>query len=175
MAQLLEKQRRFVHAYLIEPNAKKAAITAGYSPASAGQTGCELLKLPHVAEAIQKGLSEAEDRAGIELADLLRRMADALLADRSQAFGPDGEILPLDQWPDDLRNALQDVEVRELIGENGAKVGAISKLKFVSKEKAVAHIAKLKGLYAAEKVEHEVKVSDRLARARARARARGPK
>lgn len=38
------KQSRFVDAYLAEPNGKKAAISAGYSPASAEKAGSRLLR-----------------------------------------------------------------------------------------------------------------------------------
>lgn len=171
---LLEKHRRFVAAYLRSLNGRQAAIDAGYSADSAGAVATQLLKRPDVAKAINGQFDAARDAAQLELEDLLEAMGRALLADHEQAFDADGAIKPLSEWPEDLRLALQDLEVRELIDkETGAKVGAISKLKFVSKEKAVTQLAKLKGLYAPEKHEVNVDVADRLAKARARARAKG--
>lgn len=59
---LTEKQAAFVAAYVDGPtagNAKKSALAAGYSEISAGPQGCMLLKLPHVAQAIEAALREA--------------------------------------------------------------------------------------------------------------------
>lgn len=46
------KQRRFVQEYLIDLNATKAAIRAGYSPKTAQQMGSENLSKPVVQNAI---------------------------------------------------------------------------------------------------------------------------
>ena len=49
---LTDKQHRFVHEYLIDCNAKQAAIRSGYSAKSAEYIGHELLNKTLVAEAI---------------------------------------------------------------------------------------------------------------------------
>lgn len=49
---MTEQQKRFVIEYPIDSNGTQAAIRAGYSPNSAGQTACELLSLPKIWEAI---------------------------------------------------------------------------------------------------------------------------
>src|SRR5882757_171795 len=41
---LTDRQRKFVDAYLLEPNGKKAAIAAGYSPATAVVQASRLLR-----------------------------------------------------------------------------------------------------------------------------------
>ncbi len=50
---LTPKQARFVDEYLIDLNAKQAAIRAGYSPKTAEWTGPQLLGKTHVSEAIK--------------------------------------------------------------------------------------------------------------------------
>ena len=47
------RRQRFVDAYLVTRNATQAARDAGYSPERARCTGSELLKLPHVIEALR--------------------------------------------------------------------------------------------------------------------------
>lgn len=65
---LTPKQRRFVDEYLLEPNASKAALKAGYPKASAHSIGSENLHKPEIAAAIKKGLD-------FERAKLVRKAA----------------------------------------------------------------------------------------------------
>lgn len=52
---LISQQQAFAEAYVLgHGNATKAAIEAGYSPASARQTASRLLHTPHVQEAIRR-------------------------------------------------------------------------------------------------------------------------
>lgn len=51
---MTEKQKRFCDEYLIEPNATKAAIKAGYSHNSAGSIGNENLQKPEIIEYIKE-------------------------------------------------------------------------------------------------------------------------
>jgi hypothetical protein len=48
-------QRRFVDAYLTEPNAREAAIKAGYHHSNAAQVGYQLLQRPNVQAALERG------------------------------------------------------------------------------------------------------------------------
>jgi phage terminase small subunit len=48
---LRPKQTRFVAEYLVDLNATRAAIRAGYSPKTAGVIGHENLRKPKIAEA----------------------------------------------------------------------------------------------------------------------------
>lgn len=67
MAKLNERHARFVEAYLIDPNATKAAIAAGYSKRTAGAKGHELLKKVEIQRAIEKGRKASELRTGVTI------------------------------------------------------------------------------------------------------------
>lgn len=72
------KQRLFITNYLIYKNASKAARIAGYSVKTARSAGARLLTNVDIFEAIQEGLSEQLNGAGISSEDIrlaLRRMA----------------------------------------------------------------------------------------------------
>ena len=75
-AGLTEYQRRFVEAYLIEPNATKAAITAGYSLKNAQQQGSENLLKPVILAALEKRRAyrtqKAESDGDMVIAELER-------------------------------------------------------------------------------------------------------
>lgn len=58
---MTEKQKRFCDEYLIDLNAKQAAIRAGYSEKTAYSIGAENLKKPELQEYIQKRLAEKEE------------------------------------------------------------------------------------------------------------------
>lgn len=67
MPALSDRQQRFVDAYLVDPNATKAAIAAGYSAATAKQQGSRLLTNVDVAAAIEKRRSKAAEKADLTL------------------------------------------------------------------------------------------------------------
>lgn len=58
---MTEKQKRFCDEYLVDLNAKQAAIRAGYSEKTAHSIGAENLTKPELQEYIQKRLDEKED------------------------------------------------------------------------------------------------------------------
>jgi phage terminase small subunit len=67
MAVLTAKQQRFVDAYLIDANATKAAIAAGYSQKTAPEQGSRLLKNVKVASALEKRRVKASAKADLTL------------------------------------------------------------------------------------------------------------
>ena len=61
MGKLTAKQQRFCDEYLIDLNATRAAIEAGYSKKAAKEIGSENLTKPNIAEYIAKRMAEKED------------------------------------------------------------------------------------------------------------------
>jgi len=59
---LTNKQEKFCHEYLIDLNAKQAAIRAGYSKSTSGEMGYENLNKPQIADFISKLQLEIQDR-----------------------------------------------------------------------------------------------------------------
>jgi phage terminase small subunit len=59
------KQRAFVREYLCSPNATRAAIKAGYSPATAEQAGSRLLKNVRIRAAIEAAQAKLVERTEI--------------------------------------------------------------------------------------------------------------
>lgn len=62
---LTAKQQTFVQEYLVDLNATRAAIRAGYSEKTAGQIGDENLKKPEIASAIQAAMDARSERTNI--------------------------------------------------------------------------------------------------------------
>jgi phage terminase small subunit len=58
MQELTNKQQRFVEEYVIDFNATRAAINAGYSDKTARSISCELLTKPDIRSAVKQLLEE---------------------------------------------------------------------------------------------------------------------
>lgn len=81
---LSAKQRKFVEAYLLEPNATKAAVAAGYAEGSAGVQGYRLLKNDNVAQAIERARQINNFRSTLNpqmIIDEYRKIAFANITD----------------------------------------------------------------------------------------------
>jgi phage terminase small subunit len=61
-----EKQRRFVEEYLIDGNATRSAIAAGYSEKTARSAGCENLTKPNIMRAIMDGRKDRSERMEVD-------------------------------------------------------------------------------------------------------------
>jgi len=75
------KRERFVEEYLKDLNATQAAIRAGYSKRTAGQTGNELLKNPEIQRRIMDAKAERSERTKIDADWVLSRLAQEAEAD----------------------------------------------------------------------------------------------
>jgi phage terminase small subunit len=62
---LTPKQKRFIEEYLIDLNATRAAIAAGYKEHTAARTGSENLQKPDIQEALQEAIQARSERTGI--------------------------------------------------------------------------------------------------------------
>ena len=62
MAELTDKQRKFVSEYLVDLNATQAAIRAGFSEKTAGSMAQKLVAKSHIQEAIEAAQAQREKR-----------------------------------------------------------------------------------------------------------------
>ena len=63
---LTHKQQRFIDEYLLDLNATKAAIRAGYSAKTARQMGAENLSKPAISEAIATSIQQRNTQARVD-------------------------------------------------------------------------------------------------------------
>lgn len=100
---LTEKQRRFVDAYLLDPNGTQAAIAAGYSPKSAAVEANRLLSNAKVAAELEGRRRVLEVRTGITPERVLSELAKLGFSDIRQVVS----------W----RASVQSIEEDEETGE----------------------------------------------------------
>jgi phage terminase small subunit len=111
------RQRRFVEEYLIDLDARHAAIRAGYSPHTKA-TPHKLLRNPKIARAIGDAMAQRAKRTGITRDMVLDEYARIAFADmRALAeWGPQGAaIVDVDGLSDDALAAI--ALVAEISGE----------------------------------------------------------
>jgi phage terminase small subunit len=75
---LTPRQERFVTEYLLDLNATKAAIRAGYSAKTAEQQGYRLLRNVQVAKAVQKAMAERAERKGVSAGYVLDGIVETI-------------------------------------------------------------------------------------------------
>lgn len=144
MAKLTEKQRRFVDEYLIDLNATRAAIRAGYKVDNARQTATENLAKPYIAEAIEKAIAERSRRTGINQDRVIQELAKIAFVNITDIVNNDCEILS-DADRADLA-AIESVKVKTIPTKNG-EMGVEREVKLSSKLKALEMLGKHLGMW----------------------------
>lgn len=140
---LTPRQQRFVDEYLIDLNATRAAIRAGYSPISAGETGCELLTYSNVRAHIDISLAERSKRTGINTDIVIRELARIAMLNPINAIDPaTGEIKS--NSPDDLA-AIAAVKVKITPTKNGDIVER--EVRFHDKNKSLELLGRHLGMF----------------------------
>lgn len=155
---LTPKQNRFVAEYLVDQNATKAAVRAGYSPKTAAKIGSENLQKPDVRRAIDEALARRAERVEVKQDDVLRELLRIMRCDIGEAFDVKGRLKPLKDIPEDVRRAMAGVKVRQEFehGEDGTyHSGDLVEVKFWAKDKAVELAMRHLGLLK-DKMEHEL-------------------
>lgn len=117
MPKLTDRQKEFVRQYLVDLNATKAAIRAGYSERTASRIGPQLLGKTWVREAIEKAQAKRAQRVEVTqdyvLSNLVevveRTMQRAPVLDRKgeQVTDEEGRAV----WTFDAKNANRALEL----------------------------------------------------------------
>ncbi len=158
---LSPKQERFIEEYLLDLNAKQAAIRAGYAPGSAEVQGSRLLRIDKVRHIIDERKSARAEKFSISAERVLGELKLLATCDIGGAFNTDGSLKPLHEIPEEVRRAISGVEVDELYeghGKEREQVGYTRKVKFWSKPDCLIALGKHLKLFT-ERIEHTGKVT----------------
>ena len=108
---MTEKQKLFVKHYLLDLNATKAAIAAGYSERSAKVTGCRLLTNANVKAAIEKAAQERAERLKLSADYVLETIQDTIERCRQAVPVLDREGNETGEWKFDPFAVLKGCEL----------------------------------------------------------------
>lgn len=144
------KQELFVEEYLVDLNAKQAAIRAGYSKKSAEVIGHGLLKKSLVAAAVSARRAKLVEKTRVTQERILAEYAKIGFSDVRKLLGPGGELLDPQEWDDDIAGAVSSLEVvsRGNEDEDGNRVPEhVHKIKTWDKTNALEKMAKHLGMF----------------------------
>lgn len=139
---LNDQQQKFVTAYVACMNATQAAKDAGYSEASAHVQGCNLLKNPNIARAIESHLAEFRDASGVRA----QRIRDEL---ERIAFGDIRSVLSFGASGVMLRESSEiSADAAAIVQSIEEQTGKVSKIGLKTHDKIAALnlLARMEGL-----------------------------
>jgi phage terminase small subunit len=116
---LTDKQKLFAREYLKDLNATQAAIRAGYSVRSAGETGSKLRDDPEVLKLIEELQKERADRLDITTDRIEQELARVAFFDATRLLDADNRPLPSKDMPANDRAAIAALDVTEMGGGEG--------------------------------------------------------
>lgn len=144
---LTPKQARFVEEFLVDLNATKAAVRAGYSDKFADRQASQLLAIPELAAAIDAAKAQRSIETGVDSGWVLRRLVAEAEADLADLFRPGtNDLLPVEEWPQIWREGLvssADVEALfEGVGKDRVQIGHTKKLRLSDRLRRIELIGK---------------------------------
>lgn len=144
LPKLGKRQQKFADEYLIDLNATRAAIRAGYSPKSAAQQGCELLKNPKVSAYVEARMAELSRRTGVNQERIIRELARIAFVDPAKLANLDEATVRSSATEDDTA-AIQSVKVKRSSSDTGESVER--EIRFADKTRALELLGKRFGMW----------------------------
>ena len=139
---LTPKQQRFCDEYLIDMNATRAALRAGYTQATA--MNGQLMEMPKIQAYLKERTAQAAQKLQVSHETLLGELMKVAFANMGDYFGDDGKIKPMQDIVDDKKSAIWSLKVSE------GKYGTTVQLRLHNKLAALEKIAKHIKFYEAE-------------------------
>lgn len=121
MQGLTHRQERFIEEYLLDLNATRAAIRAGYSPRSAAACGWTLLQKPAIQDGIERAMEERRMRVSVDQDRVIEELAavafgnltDFVRVERDDEGQMCLRLTPTEQVEKRLRPALADIRLKD--------------------------------------------------------------
>src|SRR5579872_3987940 len=128
---LTSKQKRFCDEYLVDHNAKRAMIAAGYSAKSAEVTGSKTLRIPKVRAYLAAKERKIEKKLEISAERTMLELARIAFGDARQFYDDKGNLIPIHKLSDDAAASLAGMEVEEVFDKTrkGIQTGILKKIK----------------------------------------------
>ena len=160
------RQRHFVQEYLIDPNATRAAIRAGYSKKTARSIGQENLTKPDIAAAIQQAQGERSERTQVTADMVVQELALHAFGRIGDFYNKDtGRLLGMTELSPGTQSRVASVVVlREKTHPTGGEVEkttvteSVVKFKTYDKLRSLELLGRHLGMFK-DKVEHSGEVS----------------
>jgi hypothetical protein len=150
---LTPKQRKFCDEYLIDMNASRAALRAGYS-ASTALNG-QLMAMSKIKLYLQQRTEEIAQKVQVTHDMVMSELCKIAFGNMGNYFLPDGRMKPMHELNDDEKAALWSISVND--DGSGSSAMATTKFRMYNKLSALDKIAKHLNFYKAEEKKAEVR------------------
>ena len=144
MANLTEKQQRFIYEYLIDLNATQAAIRAGYSVKTAREQASQNLTKLNIQQAISEKMAERSKRTGVNQDRIVLELAKIAFVNAADVIDSDDATIKAGATADDTA-AIQSVKVKVIPTKEGE--GVEREIRLNDKLKALELLGKHLGMW----------------------------
>lgn len=155
---LTPKQAVFIAEYLVDGNATRAAIAAGFAASSADVTGARLLKNAKVSKTLALRHARRVDKLEITAERVLGELAKLAFYDPGKLFGEDGQLLPIAEMDDVTRAAIAGLDVEQREGTATRSVSTVRKVKLADKGINLERLGRYLKLFT-DRIEHDGRVT----------------
>jgi len=146
---LTAKQQLFIDEYLVDLNASKAAVRAGYSRRTARQIGEENLSKPDIARAVSRAMAERAERTRVSQDMVLHGLAKIAFYDIRKAFNANGTMKPIVEMDEETVAAIANMSVSERATDGGGVVRTQS-VRLADRRAALVELGRHLGMFDAK-------------------------
>jgi phage terminase small subunit len=143
---LKQRRTRFIKEYLIDQNATRAAIAAGYSEKGARVKGSRLLTDANIRSQIEEANAKLNNKLELTAERVKLEIARLAYYDPRAFFRADGAAIPITEIDEDSARAIAGFEMAELFQGNGEErglAGYVKKFKLADKGRALETAARV--------------------------------
>ncbi|MBW4890004.1 terminase small subunit [Mucilaginibacter sp. HMF5004] len=141
------KQQKFCEEYLLNFNAYRAALTAGYTDNTARKG--DLLHVPKIQAYLKEAMNRSAARAELTHDMLLRELMKVAFCNMGNYYDDHGDPKRMHQLTDDEKAAISYFQRADVTGEDGHITGELFKIKLHNKMAAIDKLCRHTGFYKA--------------------------
>lgn len=144
------KRETFCNEYIIDFNGTQAAIRAGYSTKTARSIAQENLTKPDIQQKISELIELRSKRTEVVQDRVLLEVARIAFNDPRKIFDIKGNLLPVNNWPDEIASAISSIKLTEVkdFDKDSNVETTIKEIKFWDKGRQLELAAKHLGMLA---------------------------
>lgn len=141
---LTPKQQIFCDEYLIDFNATRSAIAAGYSKKTAQKIGSENISKPLIQDYLNKKREALSKKHDVTMDRIIQEYSYIAFQDSSHLF--DGSrLMEISELPEEVTRSISEVSAQRVRGAEGESVAEIVKIKQHDKKWALDSLTKILG------------------------------
>lgn len=150
---LTDRDRRFADLVLGGTMSNRAAYqqVSKAGAESAHRLAHKLLKKPAVIKYMAEMRAKVMAKTELTLKTWLEKIADGSFFDVRKLYGKNGELLPPEQWPDDVATVVASLEVAEEKDREGNVIGHTKRVKLVERTKFLEMAGRFLGAFEKDK------------------------